>query len=161
MFLDRRTSCFKLDTFHVAFESHEALFARFAPRRFKCRAPRCPIAKAQLRWRMTTIILLFISNTFMTFAWYGHLKHRSAPLLEAIVVSWLIAFGEYCFQVPANRIGYGQFTGYQLKIIQEAVTITVFVFFAYFYLGERLRWNYAISFLLIFGAVVFAFWGKV
>ena len=109
---------------------------------------------------MTTIILLFISNTFMTFAGYGHLKHRSAPLLEAIVLSWLIAFGEYCFQVPANRIGYGQFTGYQLKIIQESVTITVFVFFAYFYLGERLRWNYAISFLLIFGAVVFAFWGK-
>jgi hypothetical protein len=91
---------------------------------------------------------------------YGHLKHRSAPLLEAIVVSWLIAFGEYCFQVPANRIGYGQFTGYQLKIIQESVTITVFVVFAYFYLGERLRWNYAVSFLLIFGAVVFAFWGK-
>jgi uncharacterized protein len=109
---------------------------------------------------MLTIFLLFISNTFMTFAWYGHLKHRSAPLLEVIVLSWLIAFGEYCFQVPANRIGYGHFTGYQLKIIQECITLTVFVIFAYFYLGERMRWNYAVSFLFLFGAVAFAFWGR-
>ena len=106
---------------------------------------------------MTTIILLLISNTFMTFAWYGHLKHRSAPIFEAILLSWLIAFGEYCFQVPANRIGFGQFTGYQLKFIQECVTLAVFVICAYFYLGERLRWNYAVSFLLIFGAVVLRF----
>lgn len=84
---------------------------------------------------MLTVALLFISNTFMTFAWYGHLKHRSAPLWEAIVVSWLIALGEYCFQVPANRIGYGQFTGYQLKIIQESITLVVFVVFAAVYLG--------------------------
>ena len=76
---------------------------------------------------MTTILLLVISNTFMTFAWYGHLKHKSAPIAEAILVSWLIAFGEYCFQVPANRIGYGRFSGYQLKVIQECVTLTVFV----------------------------------
>ena len=72
---------------------------------------------------MVTVILLIISNTFMTFAWYGHLKYRSAPIVAAIVVSWLIAFGEYCFQVPANRIGYGQFTAYQLKIIQESITL--------------------------------------
>jgi uncharacterized protein len=110
---------------------------------------------------MLTIFLLFISNTFMTFAWYGHLKHRSAPLIEVIVLSWLIAFGEYCFQVPANRIGYGHFTGYQLKIIQECITLIVFVAFAYFYLGERMRWNYSVSFLFLFGAVAFAFWGKV
>ena len=77
------------------------------------------------------------------------------------MVSWLIAFGEYCFQVPANRIGYGQFTGYQLKVIQESITLTVFVFFAYLYLGERLRWNYAVSFVCILAAVVFAFWGRV
>jgi uncharacterized protein (DUF486 family) len=109
---------------------------------------------------MVTILLLLISNTFMTLAWYGHLKHRSAPLFEAIVFSWLIAFGEYCFQVPANRIGYGQFTGYQLKIIQECITLAVFVVFAYFYLGEHLRWNYVISFVLLAGAVTFAFWGK-
>jgi len=109
---------------------------------------------------MLTVILLVISNVFMTFAWYGHLKHRSAPVIEAIVISWLIAFGEYCFQVPANRIGYGQFTGYQLKIIQESVTLTVFVVFAYFYLGEPVRWNYAVSFVLLFAAVAFAFWGR-
>lgn len=109
---------------------------------------------------MLTVVLLFISNTFMTFAWYGHLKHRSAPILEAIVVSWLIAFGEYCFQVPANRIGYGRFTGYQLKIIQECVTLVVFVVFAYLYLREPPRWNYALSFACILGAVLFAFWGS-
>ena len=66
---------------------------------------------------MTTILLLTLSNIFMTFAWYGHLKYRSAPLFKVIVASWLIAFLEYCFQVPANRLGYGRFTGYQLKII--------------------------------------------
>jgi uncharacterized protein (DUF486 family) len=109
---------------------------------------------------MTTVILLIISNAFMTFAWYGHLKHRSMPILSAIVVSWLIAFGEYCFQVPANRIGYGYFTAYQLKVIQECITWVVFAVFAYFYLGEPVRWNYAASFLCILGAVGFAFWGK-
>jgi uncharacterized protein (DUF486 family) len=109
---------------------------------------------------MSTVILLVISNTFMTFAWYGHLRHRSAPLVSAIVASWLIAFGEYCFQVPANRLGYGQFTGYQLKIIQECITLAVFAVFAYFYLGEAVRWNYAVSFLCIVAAVGFAFWGK-
>jgi uncharacterized protein (DUF486 family) len=109
---------------------------------------------------MRTVALLFISNTFMTIAWYGHLKHPSAPIIEAIVVSWLIAFGEYCFQVPANRIGYGEFTGYQLKIIQECVTLTVFVVFAYLYLGEPMRWNYALSFACILGAVLFAFQGR-
>lgn len=109
---------------------------------------------------MTTVLLLFISNTFMTFAWYGHLKHLSAPIMEAIVVSWLIAFGEYCFQVPANRIGYARFTGYQLKIIQECITLIVFSVFAYLYLGEPVRWNYAVSFLCILAAVMFAFWGR-
>ena len=109
---------------------------------------------------MLTVLLLLISNTFMTFAWYGHLKHRSAPLVQAVLLSWLIALGEYCFQVPANRIGYGRFSGYQLKIIQESITVLVFVVFAYFYLGEPLRWNYAVSFLCILGAVVFAFWGQ-
>ena len=109
---------------------------------------------------MLTVVLLFISNTFMTVAWYGHLKHRSAPIVEAIVVSWLIAFGEYCFQVPANRIGYGQFTAYQLKIIQECVTLMVFVVFAYLYLGEPMRWNYVLSFGCLVGAAFFAFHGS-
>lgn len=108
---------------------------------------------------MLTIILLLVSNTFMMFAWYGHLKYRSAPVLNVIVLSWLIAFGEYCFQVPANRIGYGQFTLYQLKTIQECITLTVFIVFAYFYLGEAIRWNYAVSFICIFLAGLFAFWG--
>src|ERR1700676_4633860 len=109
---------------------------------------------------MLTILLLFISNTFMTFGLYGHLKHRSAPLLAAIIVSWLIAFGEYCFQVPANRIGYGEFTGYQLKVIQETISLCVFIVFAWAYLGEGIRWNYAVSLLMLVGAVAFAFWGK-
>src|SRR5215469_5482181 len=109
---------------------------------------------------MLTVVLLLVSNTFMTFAWYGHLKHRNAPIFEAILVSWLIAFGEYCFQVPANRIGFGRFTGYQLKIIQEAITIIVFVVFAYFYLGEPIHWRYAASFVCILFAVLFAFWGR-
>jgi uncharacterized protein (DUF486 family) len=109
---------------------------------------------------MLTVVLLIVSNSFMTFAWYGHLKHRSMPIVWAIVISWLIAFGEYCFQVPANRIGYGRFSGYQLKVIQECITLVVFAVFAYFYLGEPMRWNYALSFLCVLAAVGFAFWGK-
>ena|SRR5689334_12535249 len=110
---------------------------------------------------MPTVLLLVVSNTFMTFAWYGHLRYRSAPLIVAILGSWLIALGEYCFQVPANRIGYGQFTGYQLKIIQESVTLVVFAVFASLYLGESMRWNYLASFACILAAVMFAFWGRI
>lgn len=109
---------------------------------------------------MRTVLLLICSNTFMTIAWYGHLKHRNAPLLTVIVVSWLIAFFEYCFQVPANRIGYGEFTLFQLKIIQEVITLSVFTVFAYLYFGDRLKWNHAVSFLFLIGAVASAFWGK-
>jgi uncharacterized protein (DUF486 family) len=109
---------------------------------------------------MLTVVLLTVSNTFMTAAWYGHLKYRSAPLVTAIAVSWLIALPEYCFQVPANRFGYGLFSVYQLKIVQEIITLLVFATFAYFYFGEPLRWNYAASFLCIVGAVAFAFWGR-
>ena len=107
---------------------------------------------------MTTIFLLCLSNIFMTFAWYGHLKyHGGKPLWVAIFISWGIAFFEYCLMVPANRLGYGQFTGYQLKIIQEAITLVVFVGFAWAVLGESLRWNYAVSLLCIALAVFFAF----
>ena len=109
---------------------------------------------------MKTVGLLICSNIFMTIAWYGHLKYRNRPLILAIVVSWMIAFFEYCFQVPANRIGYGEFTAFQLKVIQEVITLSVFVVFAFLYLGERLKWNYLLSFLCIFGAVAFAFWGQ-
>src|SRR3981189_471637 len=110
---------------------------------------------------MKTILLLLCSNIFMTIAWYGHLKYRKAPLFAAIVVSWLIAFAEYCFQVPANRIGYQEFSAYQLKIIQEIITLIVFAVFAYVYLGEAPRWNYVASFGCILAAVVFAFWGRI
>ena len=86
---------------------------------------------------MITIILLLTSNVFMTAAWYGHLKFRQAPLWQAILASWGIAFFEYCFQVPANRWGYGQFTAVQLKTIQEVVTLSVFAAFSALCLGER------------------------
>ena len=106
---------------------------------------------------MATVVLLLISNVFMTFAWYGHLRFRSAPLWLAIVVSWLIAFAEYCFQVPANRIGYGQFNAAELKTIQEVITLVVFSIFSILYLKEQFRWNYAVGFALILGAVFFIF----
>ncbi len=93
----------------------------------------------------------------MTYAWYGHLKDTSMKLWQAILISWGIAFFEYCFMVPANRIGYKTFTAYQLKIIQEVVSLTVFVGFAYFFLGEKMKWNYAVSFAFIFLAVIFMF----
>lgn len=105
-----------------------------------------------------TVVLLFASNMFMTVAWYGHLKHREYSLGFAIFVSWMIALPEYALHVPANRYGYGNFTGFQLKIMQEAITLIVFTAFAYFYLGETIRWNYAIAFLFLIGAVVAAFW---
>ena len=93
----------------------------------------------------------------MTFAWYGHLKYKSSPLWIAIVVSWLIAFFEYCFQVPANRIGSYQFTTAQLKTIQEVITLVIFAIFSVLYLREDFRWNYLVSFGFIVGAVFFMF----
>jgi len=93
----------------------------------------------------------------MTFAWYGHLKYRNSPLWIAIVVSWLIAFAEYCFQVPANRIGYGTYSAAQLKTIQEVITLIVFCVFSVVYLREGLKWNYFVGFGFIILAVVFIF----
>jgi len=106
---------------------------------------------------MLTIILLTISNIFMTFAWYGHLKYRNEALFRVIIVSWGIAFFEYCFQVPANRIGYGRFNAAQLKVIQEVITLTVFSVFSIYYLGESFRWNYAVGFLFVVVGVFFVF----
>ncbi|MDD5347554.1 MAG: DMT family protein [Candidatus Omnitrophica bacterium] len=106
---------------------------------------------------MRTVILLTISNIFMTFAWYGHLKFTKSPLVLAILASWGIAFVEYCFQVPANRIGYQQFSAAQLKTIQEVITLVVFTVFSILYLGEKMRWNYAVGFLLIIAAVFVIF----
>ena len=105
---------------------------------------------------MTTIALLFASNVFMTAAWYGHLRYKGAPLWMVIMASWLIAFVEYCLQVPANRWGHGQFTAAQLKIAQEVITLVVFVVFAWLWLGETPRWNEAVAFGLVVAAVLVA-----
>jgi uncharacterized protein (DUF486 family) len=108
---------------------------------------------------MNTVLLLIVSNIFMTIAWYGHLRFGAGkPMIAVILASWGIAFFEYCAQVPANRMGYGQFTAFQLKIIQEVITIVVFVIFAWIALGERVRWNHLLSFLFILLAVVAAFY---
>lgn len=105
-----------------------------------------------------TIALLVLSNIFMTFAWYGHLKHTEIPIWKAILVSWLIAFFEYCLMVPANRAGFlNGFSGFQLKITQEVITLVVFTIFAVWYLKEPFQTKYLISFLFIIGAVYFAF----
>ena len=106
---------------------------------------------------MKTILLLLVSNVFMTFAWYGHLKYKHNPLWIVILISWLIAFFEYCFQVPANRLGYGQFSAAQLKTIQEVITLVVFSVFSVLYLREEFRWNYAVGFALIAAAAFFIF----
>ena len=105
-----------------------------------------------------TILLLIASNTFMTWAWYGHLKYlHDKPLWVVIFISWGIAFFEYCFQVPGNRIGFKVLDGYQLKILQEIITLVVFVIFAKWVLGEELRWNYMVSFAFLGAAAWFAF----
>ena len=106
---------------------------------------------------MTTILLLGASNVFMTFAWYGHLRFTDRPLWLAILASWGIAFFEYTLMVPANRWGYGQFTVVQLKTIQEIVTLTVFCGFATLYIGETLRWNHLVAFVLLIAAAYFMF----
>jgi uncharacterized protein (DUF486 family) len=107
---------------------------------------------------MTTILLLICSNIFMTFAWYGHLKYgHSWPLWKAILISWSIALIEYCLAVPANRLGFGRFSGFQLKIIQETVTLTVFIAFAVTFLKERLTWNYLVAIFFLIVAATFAF----
>jgi len=108
---------------------------------------------------MATILLLILSNLFMTFAWYGHLKTPNLPLWKAVLISWGIAFFEYCLMVPANRMGFvsGTFSAFHLKIIQEVITISVFMLFATLYLKESLKWNYFVSFVLIILAAYFAF----
>ncbi len=107
---------------------------------------------------MPTILLLFLSNCFMTYAWYGHLRNTESPLWKAILISWGIAFFEYCLMVPANRLGYTSgFTASQLKIAQEGITLIVFLGFAVFVLKEEIKWNYLVSFGLILLAVFFAF----
>ena len=106
---------------------------------------------------MWTILLLIGSNIFMTFAWYRHLKFRNVALWKVIVISWGIAFFEYCFQVPANRIGSYEFNAAQLKTIQEVITLSVFSVFSITYLGEPMKWNYLVGFALITLAAFFIF----
>ncbi len=106
---------------------------------------------------MKTVALLTVSNVFMTFAWYGHLKFKGAAMWKVVLVSWLIAFLEYCFQVPANRIGHYSFSAAQLKTIQEAITLIVFCVFSVTYLGEAVKWNHILGFLMILGAVILIF----
>lgn len=129
-------------------EASRPLFPPYACNVFYC----CSIEPS-----MWTIVLLICSNIFMTIAWYGHLKFENQPLWKVIVVSWSIAFFEYCFQVPANRLGYGRFTPMQLKVIQEIITLTVFGVFATFYFGSHLRWNHAVAGVLLVGAAFFMF----
>jgi len=107
---------------------------------------------------MTTPLLLVFSNVFMTVAWYGHLKYgHSWPLWKAILVSWSIALIEYCLAVPANRWGYTHFSGFQLKIMQEVITLIVFLVFGVLFLQEKVNWNYIVAFCLLIAAAVFAF----
>jgi hypothetical protein len=105
-----------------------------------------------------TILLLVASNVFMTFAWYYHLKQQGWSLWKAIVLSWIIALFEYCLMVPANRYGYANgLSGFQLKIIQEVITLVVFAIFAIVYLKEPFEWKYFLSFCCLIGAVYFMF----
>jgi uncharacterized protein (DUF486 family) len=111
---------------------------------------------------MWTIILLCCSNVFMTFAWYGHLRHTKSPLVLAILASWGIACFEYCFQFPANRIGFvrDHFSMVKLKTIQEVITLSVFAVFAITYGGETLKWNHAVAAVCLVMAAFFVFYGK-
>ena len=103
-----------------------------------------------------TVLLLLLSNAFMTVAWYGHLRFKTSPLWIVVPVSWLIALPEYALQVPANRYGYGLLSATQLKILQEAISVTLFVVFGYFFLKESPTWRTGLAFAMIVGAVVLA-----
>jgi uncharacterized protein len=120
----------------------------------------CDLATSGAVARMRHFIpvaLLVVSNVFMTFAWYGHLKYKDKPLLAVIVVCWGIALVEYCLAVPANRIGHGTYSAAELKTIQEVVTLLVFAVFSVAWLGESLRWNHAVGFVLLVAAAGFVF----
>ena len=110
-----------------------------------------------IRSRWFPIVLLTVANIFMTFAWYGHLKFKTAPLFVVILASWGIAFFEYILQVPANRWGSSIYSTTELKIIQEVITLAVFSGFALLYLGEKIRWNHFMAFLCVIAAVGFTF----
>ena len=123
---------------------------------FPCQATEVRVSLMDMRY-CVPIILLFASNIFMTFAWYGHLKFKSLPLWIVILLSWSIAFFEYCLQVPANRFGHTVFSATQLKVMQEVITLIVFAFFSVLYLKEKFKWNYLVGFLFLLLAVFFVF----
>jgi uncharacterized protein (DUF486 family) len=106
---------------------------------------------------LSPIVLLFASNVFMTFAWYGHLKYKEVALPLVILVSWGIAFIEYCFAVPANRIGHAVYTAAELKTLQEVITLVVFAAFSVLYLNEPLGWNHAVGFFCLVAGAFFIF----
>ena len=106
---------------------------------------------------LTPILLLIASNVFMTFAWYGHLKYKEVALWIVVLASWGIAFFEYCFQVPANRMGSAVYSTVQLKTMQEIITLTVFIGFSLWYLGQPLKWNHFAGFVLMIGAAALVF----
>jgi len=106
---------------------------------------------------LAPIVLLFCSNVFMTFAWYGQLKFPQAVLWQVVIVSWGIAFFEYCLAVPANRIGHQVYSAAQLKTMQEIITLLVFGVFSVLYLGETIRWNHLVAFMFLCGAAYFSF----
>ena len=115
--------------------------------------PAIPLPPAWL----VPIVLLTLSNVFMTLAWYGHLKFKDQPLMLVIVVSWGIAFVEYCLAVPANRIGHGTYTAAEIKTMQEGITLVVFDVFSVTYLGEKVTINHVIGFSLIVAGAYFVF----
>ena len=106
---------------------------------------------------LAPIVLLLVSNVFMTFAWYGQLKFPTTPLLLLIPISWGIAFFEYCLAVPANKIGHTVYSAAQLKTMQEIITLLVFGVFSVLYLGETLKWNHMVAFMFLCGAAFFSF----
>src|SRR5436309_3364374 len=116
----------------------------------------CFESEGRMRRAAVLVGLLTLSNTFMNFAWYGHLRFKTAPLVLTVMVSWLIALPEYALQVPANRFGHGEYTAPQLKVIQEAISISVFVAISILYLGETPTWRTGLAMLLIFAAVALA-----
>lgn len=110
-----------------------------------------------MSWPALAPLLLVISNVFMTFAWYGQLRFPPMPLWKVVLISWGVAFLEYCFAVPANKYGHEVYSAAQLKITQEVITLLVFGVFSVFYLGETLKWNHLCAFLCLVGAAGFAF----
>jgi len=111
--------------------------------------------------KILPIVFLLVSNVFMTFAWYGHLKFENRPLYVVILVSWLIAFAEYCFAVPANRIGHSVYNAAELKTMQEVITLVVFSIFSVFYLGEQFTVNHLVGFAFICLGAFFIFKGPI